>query len=239
MPMKTTPPTLEQIAAQTAEKIWKAIIMHRLTLPEDTDLDLKPLILTALRTATAQHAPTQGGDWAEAAAKEIQREWHGGTCPVEPISAIIRGHAPQPDAASVREAVRILTEHIGDLKRMAGVLTKAEMNRTAAECEKAARELSALTPLLGANEDRERLPFDEHVREILGWSCFQLRPYAEMLRTEGRDIPRKAEEEQAAALHWMLNLYLEHGADWKKAGKEYIEKHAARHSAPKEGGADV
>lgn len=78
-----------------------------------------------------------------------------------------------------------------------------------------------------AETKKKSLPFDEHVKEILSWMCFQIKPYADMLRAEGLDIPRKAEAEQAAVLHWMLNLYLAHGSDWKKAGQEWIEKHIA------------
>ena len=39
----------------------------------------------------------------------------------------------------------------------------------------------------------------------------------------GQDIPRKAEEEQAAVLYWMLSLYLEHGNIWREEGQKILK----------------
>jgi hypothetical protein len=69
----------------------------------------------------------------------------------------------------------------------------------------------------------EALPFDDHVRNILGRPCFTLIGVANILRKSGHKIPPKAEEEQAACLHWMLNLYLKHGAKWVEVGEAEIK----------------
>lgn len=73
------------------------------------------------------------------------------------------------------------------------------------------------------------LPLDAEVLHILGFLCMDCRPYAQMLRAEGVDIPAKAELEQAHVLHWMLNLYLAHGTEWRKFGGEQVQRHLAKH----------
>lgn len=59
-------------------------------------------------------------------------------------------------------------------------------------------------------------PLDAELRWILGRPCFTVIGIAGALRLMGHDIPRKAEEEQAAAIHWMVNMYLQHGSEtWR------------------------
>ncbi len=50
---------------------------------------------------------------------------------------------------------------------------------------------------------------------ILGRPNFVCGPIADALREIGNDIKRKAEEEQAFVIHWMLGLWEIHGATWK------------------------
>lgn len=59
------------------------------------------------------------------------------------------------------------------------------------------------------------MELNEHTRLILGQPNFRCSEIAEILRHEGRDIPRKSEEEQAYVIHWLLGLYEAHGKDWK------------------------
>ena len=40
------------------------------------------------------------------------------------------------------------------------------------------------------------------------------------------EVPRRVEEEQAAALHWMLNLYLAHGQEWRSVGEKILKAEA-------------
>lgn len=62
---------------------------------------------------------------------------------------------------------------------------------------------------------------NDDTRWILGRPNFFCGPIAHQLRRMGRDIPRKAEDEQAAVLHWMLQLWEQHGARWRlEANKE-------------------
>lgn len=51
---------------------------------------------------------------------------------------------------------------------------------------------------------------------ILGLICFQCIEYARALRKGGRDIPSKAEAEQAHTLDWMLRHYMRDPANWRK-----------------------
>jgi hypothetical protein len=54
------------------------------------------------------------------------------------------------------------------------------------------------------------------VRRILGMMLWETTPIANALRAGGRRITRRCEDEQAAALHWLLGFALEHGMDWEK-----------------------
>ena len=72
------------------------------------------------------------------------------------------------------------------------------------------------------------LPLDEHTKRILGFMAMDCRPYAEMLRADGVDIPRKIEAEQATVLHWMLGYHLKHGANWREEAGKYVTAHITR-----------
>jgi len=64
---------------------------------------------------------------------------------------------------------------------------------------------------------------NEHTKEILGRPNFACSGLAESLRAGGQIIPRKAEEEQAAVLYWMLSVYQQHGASWKEEAGNYLD----------------
>lgn len=59
------------------------------------------------------------------------------------------------------------------------------------------------------------MELNEHTRIILGQPCFRCSMLAALLRDDGHEIPRKAEEEQAYVIHWLLGLYETYGDDWK------------------------
>ena len=59
-------------------------------------------------------------------------------------------------------------------------------------------------------------PLDEEVRWILGQPNFACAGIANVLRQMGYVIERRAEHEQAAAIHWMLTIYCEHGGAWRE-----------------------
>ena len=53
------------------------------------------------------------------------------------------------------------------------------------------------------------------LRWIFGLMCFQCIHYAQGLRRMGREIPEKAEHEQAAVIHWMFGHYIKDPANWR------------------------
>ncbi|MCL6366223.1 hypothetical protein EXT60_18500 [Pectobacterium carotovorum subsp. carotovorum] len=63
--------------------------------------------------------------------------------------------------------------------------------------------------------------------EILGRPNFHCSPVAQCLRIGGKEIPRKSENEQAACIHWMLGLYLEHRENWKAVAESELRRIAA------------
>lgn len=66
------------------------------------------------------------------------------------------------------------------------------------------------------------------LREVLGFMCFQCISIAQAMRLAGIDVKKRAEDEQANVLHWMVKLVLRHGADWRKEGVKDIEAWRAR-----------
>lgn len=57
-------------------------------------------------------------------------------------------------------------------------------------------------------------PLNDHMKAILGRMCFQCIHIAKLLRNDGQIIACRAEDEQAAVIYWLLNLYLEFGDAW-------------------------
>lgn len=51
---------------------------------------------------------------------------------------------------------------------------------------------------------------------ILSRPSFGCQATAQVLRKLGRDIMERAEDEQAATIHWMLNHYLRDPQNWRK-----------------------
>lgn len=75
----------------------------------------------------------------------------------------------------------------------------------------------------GARVIDEMPALDEHLRFILGRPNFWCYHLANALRAMGHEIARKAEEEQAAVIHWLLNAYFEHGPGWREAVEKIME----------------
>lgn len=67
------------------------------------------------------------------------------------------------------------------------------------------------------------LELNEETRFILGRPNFACAGTASLLRVLGHEIETKAEEEQAAAIHWMLCLYEKHGSKWKEKANEILK----------------
>ena len=67
------------------------------------------------------------------------------------------------------------------------------------------------------------LELDEQTRWILGRPNFTCASFANSLRKLGHKINDKAEDEQAAVIHWMLCLYHKHGEGWRTEGEEILK----------------
>jgi len=67
-------------------------------------------------------------------------------------------------------------------------------------------------------------PFDDDVKWILGRPNFTLINIARALRISGQEIPNKAEDEQAHSIYWMLEMYVMHGKNWRKACNGFLEQ---------------
>lgn len=64
------------------------------------------------------------------------------------------------------------------------------------------------------------------LRAVLGMMLWECAPIAHVLRAAGHEIKAKAEDEQAAALHWLIGFVLEHGDGWRARAAAEIEEMA-------------
>lgn len=63
-------------------------------------------------------------------------------------------------------------------------------------------------------------PLEGELKAILAMMIFDTARIGRRLHELGLyQVPSRVEEEHAAALHWMLNLYFEHGDKWRSAGE--------------------
>ncbi|MGN5354358.1 hypothetical protein ACQ4P5_20360 [Ralstonia sp. L16] len=73
------------------------------------------------------------------------------------------------------------------------------------------------------------------LRHVLGFPNFKCSPFAYLMRDAGVEVKRKAEDEQATVLHWLVKLVLDHGDKWAAVAeselKEMREKAAATQEA--------
>lgn len=67
------------------------------------------------------------------------------------------------------------------------------------------------------------IELNDETKWILGQLCFQCAGTAQILRLDGHEIKTKAEDEQAAVIHWMLCLYEEHGDQWREKASEILK----------------
>ena len=65
---------------------------------------------------------------------------------------------------------------------------------------------------------------NEHTRWILVGPNVACSGIANRLRELGHEIARKAEDEQAVVIHWMLTMYEQHGPAWRDAAEKYLEE---------------
>lgn len=98
--------------------------------------------------------------------------------------------------------------------------------------------IAATQPAAQGMDGREFPPLTPELASILGLMCFQCISFAQTLRAAGHTIKTRAEDEQAAVLHWMLGHYFRHGDDWRTAAAEDMKRMEAEALAaqPKQGG---
>lgn len=76
-------------------------------------------------------------------------------------------------------------------------------------------------PQVGGDElsdelcNKVTIELNNETRFILGRPNFWCGQLSRNLRELGHDIPKKAEEEQAYVIYWMLGLYEQHGDNWR------------------------
>jgi len=74
-------------------------------------------------------------------------------------------------------------------------------------------------------------PLEGELKEIMGMMIFNTGGIGRRLDQLGLyKVERRAEAEQAAALHWMVNLYLLHGNRWREAGEKILKNEAPENS---------
>ena len=78
-------------------------------------------------------------------------------------------------------------------------------------------------------QQTHRATLDADLVEILGKPNFMCSPLAAVMRLDGAAIPKKAEAEQAHVIHWLLNLYLLYGREWRREMHQSLERMLRRH----------
>lgn len=68
-----------------------------------------------------------------------------------------------------------------------------------------------------------KIELNEHTSRIFGMMCFEAATYCPALRRSGLEVAHKAEDEQAAVIHWLINLYLGHGEQWEAAANHFLK----------------
>lgn len=84
---------------------------------------------------------------------------------------------------------------------------------------------------LAAADDVRLTPLNEDTGDIFGRPNFTCTRIAQRLRDLGRDIKNRAANEQAAVIHFLLNMYEQHGADWRAHAEEYLRTPTAAQAA--------
>jgi hypothetical protein len=91
------------------------------------------------------------------------------------------------------------------------------------------------TNMTNTNENQPAYPhieLNEHTTAILGMICLRCGPIAQMMReAKFAAIKRRAEEEQAFVICWLLNIYFEHGEKWQDIANVKLQEIATSASA--------
>lgn len=123
--------------------------------------------------------------------------------------------APQLPAAVV--ANDLIDHHLDNVLRASGSALQHYTMAKSREDMRCAMRAAMLAKAPPQTVARELTPLNDHTRFILGRPNFTLISVANILRKRGDDIAEKAEDEQASAIHFLLNMYEQHGDNWAEA----------------------
>jgi hypothetical protein len=74
------------------------------------------------------------------------------------------------------------------------------------------------------SDDAGLLQLNQDTQAILGRPNFACIGIANQLRNLGHTIGTQAEYEQAAVIHFLLNMYQKHGTAWREHASEYLHQ---------------
>lgn len=94
-------------------------------------------------------------------------------------------------------------------------------------CPIAGNEHAAIVELQKLLANSTELQMTPDLRFILSRPSFSCEATAQVLRRLGREISERAEDEQAATIHWMLNHYLRDPLNWRKNSLDEFNAAAA------------
>jgi hypothetical protein len=184
------------------------------------DADYSDKLMRALAACRdAIPIPDQGsaleGDWAAAIGDPLS------------VPHCVRAYLAARDAQSMGDAWADLWYFVMDeapleFERIVTTVSPSQWHSEAHKLMRAKYPVS----IPSAQPDSRTLPAEltPPVRGVLSMMLWQTIPIANALRATGRHINRKTEDEQAAALHWLLGIALEHGENWEQAAARALHK---------------
>lgn len=145
---------------------------------------------------------------------------------VEVQNLLTAANAPEPNV-SVTEMMGLVQDYF---------VTGTDEARAVIETKLRALLTAVSTPSAQADALGTFPTMTDELASIWGLMCFQCISFAQALRAGGYSIKKRAEDEQAAVLHWMLGHYFHSGPDgWRAAASADMER--MRETSIKKGGA--
>jgi len=118
------------------------------------------------------------------------------------------------------DKLKLLKDSLAECQRQIDIIS--EDNNNPPELSQLSAHISGTFMELGDIE----MDLNEDTKFILGRPNFWCGSIAPLLRESGYEIPKKAEDEQAYVIHWMLSIYEKHGESWKEKINTYLNEAA-------------
>lgn len=133
------------------------------------------------------------------------------------IEGLVKSVGVEPPVASKEWCIKKARQEPDDVDLTAGV-EPCDMPPSGWVCTRGKGHEGPCTAHPAASGQKLTYPddFTDDLQWILGLVCFQCISYAQALRKGGRDIPTKAEAEQAATLDYLLRQYLRDPENWRE-----------------------